>query len=220
MKSKGKGLNVSTKHLQIKKASSVVFLTVAAASVVVSFSIVFLNILWGTSQFNAKVQDKQEETRDTLIDNLEVAPKLQQSFNNLEIGGELIPGQQNDKKNSEVVLDALPSKFDYPALVSSINNLAKTTSVSLSSVQGTDIGEEAAQTSNSPEPVEIPITVEVEGPYDSIKKFLQGIENSIRPLNVINMNLSGTDKNLRATVVLNTYYQPAVNLNVESEEVR
>ena len=216
---KVKGVEISTKHLQIQKASSTVFATVAIASVVVSFCLVFLNILWGTAQFNSRVHDKQEDVRDLLEDNLKAAPELEESFKNLEISASLIPEQPDDKKNSEIILDALPSKFDFPALVSSINNLAKETSVSLRSFQGTDVGEEAAQSSNRPEPVEIPFIIEVEGKYEAVKKFLRGIETSIRPFEVKKLNLSGTDGNMRVNVEAVTYYQPAFNLEVTTEVV-
>ncbi len=215
-----KSLNISTKHLQIKKASSTVFAVVAIAAVVVSFCIVLLNILWGTSKYNTRVHSAQEEVRDVLTQNLEVVPDLQESFKNLEIGGEIIGNQPADKENSEVVLDALPSKFDFPALVSSINNLAETTSVKLKSFQGTDVGAAAVQKNNQPTPIEIPFDIEVEGSYDAVKKFLKGVEDSIRPIEVSVIDISGSDKNLRVNVTALTYYQPAFDLELNSVEVQ
>jgi Tfp pilus assembly protein PilO len=118
------------------------------------------------------------------------------------------------------VLDALPSKFDYPALVASLSNLAELTSVNLQSVDGIDLGQEAEQLSSSPTPVEIPITVDIEGSYTAMKKFLAGIENSIRPLDVQSINISGTDSNLRISLAIKTYYQPAFDVQVGKKEVR
>ena len=215
-----KTLNISTKHIKIKKASSTVFAAVAVASIVISFSIVFLNILWQTSQYNSRVHSAQESVRDTLNANLDTVEDLQSSFANLEVGAPLVPNQPADKKNSEVILDALPSKFDYPALVSSINNLAENTDVSLSSFAGNDLGEQAVQKTNKPTTVEIPLTVGVEGSYDSVKKFLKGIEDSIRPFEIETIDISGTDSLLRVNVSLNTYYQPAFDLELTSQEVQ
>jgi Tfp pilus assembly protein PilO len=211
---------LTTKHLQIQKAASSIFLTVAAAAVVVSMSLVILNILWGNAKYNSKVQGLQEETRDTLKANLAIVPDLRNSFENLEIGADLIPEQGVDKKNSEVVLDALPSKFDYPGLASSIDNLARRSSVKLEAFKGTDLGSGATQSSPNPAPEAIPFSVEVEGPYSSIKKFLQGIEDSIRPLKVTRVSLTGTDDKLRASFDMETYYQPAFDLTVRKEAVR
>lgn len=211
-----KSLNISTKHIQMKKASSTVFISIAVASVLVSFCIVFLNILWNTSKYNTRVHDAQEMVRDTFENNLSAVPELQSSFKNLEIGANLIADQPEDKTNSEVVLDALPSKFDYPALVSSIDNLAKTTAVKLASFQGVDLGESAEQSSTDPAPVEIPVILEVEGSYEAIKIFLKGVEDSIRPFEVTRIELTGTDDALRVLVNMNTYYQPAFNLNLET----
>lgn len=213
-------IQISTKHLQIQKASSTVFLAVAMAAVVVSFCLVFMNILWGTWQFNSRVHTAQEGVRDTLENNLKIAPDLEQSFSNLEISAAIIPDQGPDKSNSEIILDALPSKFDYPALVSSIDNLAKETSVKLISFSGNDVGEDAQESSNNPSPVEIPFIMNVEGEYDAVKKFLRGIETSIRPFEVLSLNMQGSDQNLRVTVDAVTYYQPAFSLETGTEVIQ
>lgn len=214
-----KGINISTKHIQIEKASSTAFAAVAIASVLVSFSIVFLNILWGTARYNSKVHTAQEEVRDTLKANLEAVGDLENSYRNLEIGSDLIKQQPTDKKNSEVVLDALPSKFDYPALVSSINNLAKRSGVKLKSFQGTDTGEDALQFSTTPAPVEIPLNIQVEGSYDRVKQFLRATELSIRPIHVTSLDISGSDNLLRVSAGINVYYQPAFDLSLTEKEV-
>lgn len=216
----GKSLNISTKHIQIKKAASTVFAAVAVASIVISFSIVFLNILWQTSQYNSRVHNAQERVRDTLKANLAAVDDLRASFSNLEIGAPLVPKQPADKKNSEVVLDALPSKFDYPALVSAVSNLAEQTDVDLRTFQGNDLGEGAVQKTNKPTTIEIPIDIGVEGSYESIKKFLKGIEDSIRPFKVVTVDIAGTDSQLRVNVSMVTYYQPAFDLELTTQEVQ
>lgn len=211
--------NTSSMHGQITKAATQTFIAVAIASVVVSMSLVLLNILWGTAKYNSRVQGQQEETRKVLQSNVEAAPELEKSFRNLEIGDNLLTGQPDDKKNSEVILDALPSKFDFPALATSIDALAARSSVELDTFSGVDLGSGATQSSASPEPEVIPFNVEVKGSYASITKFLKGLEDSIRPISVVSIKLSGTDSNLTASIKAETNYQPAFDLTIQKEVV-
>lgn len=220
MASKDGSTGNTTKHALIEKASTQVFVTVAIASIVVSMSLVFLNILWGTAQFNTRVQDAQEIARDTLEANLEAVPSLAESFNNLELGDDLIPDQPEDKENSEVVLDALPSVYDFPELATSVNNLAKLSSVKMTEFAGEDITESATSAAVDPEPQPVSFSVEVEGSYSAIAKFLRGIENSIRPMNVKSINLAGSRTKLIVAVTVETVYQPAVDLTIQKRTIQ
>ncbi len=214
-----KDSSFSIKQSQIKNASAKTFISVAVASVIVSISVVLLNILWNTSKYNARTQDLQTTARNTLKDNIEVVKELEKSFTTLELSSKLIPDQSIKKSNSELVLDALPSKYDFPALVSSINNLAQRSAVKLTSFQGVDLGSSAEQSSTKPVPIDIPFNIEVEGKYDSIAKFLKGMESSIRPMKVMVLNLSGTDSRIHASLTVETYYQPAFDLSIEKRVV-
>ena len=218
--SSNKQTGTSTKHSQIRQASTQTFVAVAVSSVVVSMSIVMLNILWETSKFNSSVHDAQGVAKDILETNIEAAKPLQESFDRLEISGNLIPTQADNKKNSEVILDALPSKFDFPELAASISNLAKVSSVELKSFRGTDIGSDATQSSPSPVAEQIPFTMEVEGSYSAVAKFLLNMENSIRPIKTLSLDLSGTDNKLRATINAETSYQPAFDLKIQKRTVQ
>lgn len=210
----------NTKQAQIKKAGSTVFIAVAIASIIVSMSLVLLNILWGNARYNSKVQGQQEIARDTLETNVQVFEELQVSFDELENSNELIPQQPDDKKNSEIILDALPSAYDFPALTSSINNLATMSAVEIQRFEGVDLGEDALQSSNAPTPESIPLEISVEGSYESIAKFLENLENSIRPINVKSLSMNGTTGSIRADISLETYYQPAFDLTIEKETVQ
>ena len=210
----------TAKHAQIDKASTQTFAAVTVAAIVVSMSLVLLNILWGTSRFNTKVQGELEIARDALQTNLERVGPLQESFNRFEIGDNLIPDQEEEKKNSELVLDALPSQFDFPELAASINNLAEEAGVELSSFNGTDLGSDTSGSSSNPRAQEIPFSMRVVGSYSGISKFLRGIENSIRPITVLSIDLTGSSSNLQASVTAETVYQPAVDLTIQKETIQ
>ena len=209
----------STKHAQIRTASTHIFIGVAVASVVVSMSLVTLNIMWGTASFNEKVHGKQEEARDTLEQNIEAIKPLQESFQRLEIGGKLIPAQPDDKTNSELILDALPSAYDFPELATTMNNLAESSGVNLLAFRGSDEGSTAQTSAPNPEPVVIPFTVEVEGTYEDVTRFLLNTESSIRPIRVLSMDLTGSSSKLELVMNAETSYQPAFDLTIQKETV-
>ena len=73
--------------------------------------------------------------------------------------------------------------------------------------------------SPSPAPEAIPFSVEVEGSYESVAKFLRGVENSVRPIKVVRVDLAGTTNKLRATIDAETSYQPAFDLTIQKEPV-
>ncbi len=211
--------SVSSKNSQIQKASTQTFASVAIASIIVSTSVVIINILWSNANYNSKVHGVQEEARDTLQSNIDVTAELEESFRRLEIGADLLSDQDPDKKNSEIILDALPSKFDFPELATSMENLAESSSVNLESIGGTDLGSEAASSSPTPVPTSIPFTLGIDGDYASINKFLQGLENSIRPIRVVSINMSGTSDSLRVTISAETTYQPAFDNTIQTQVV-
>lgn len=210
---------ISKKSAQIQKASSTLFAVVVVASIVVSFSGVFINLLWSQSRFNAKVINEREKVRDDLKSSLDALPKLKAELQTLESADDLLKNQ-GDKTNSAVVLDALPSKYDFPAVATSFAALAEKTGVKLDSFSGDDVSKTAAASMADPKPVEIPFKISVSGNYQNVVKFIDSLEKSIRPIIVQSFNLSGDAKELELEASLSTYYQPAVDLNVKKRTIQ
>ncbi len=211
--------SVSSKNMQIQKASTQTFIAVTIAAVVVAMALVALNFLWGTAKYNDKVQSRQEEARDTLESNVEVIPDLEEAYRVLELSGALTPDQEPEKENAEVILDALPTKFDFAELAASMENLAKKSSVQLEGFSGVDEGSDASVAVPDPEPLPLPFSVNVSGEYTAVAKFMRGLENSIRPMKVVSVSLTGTSNRLQATFNIETSYQPAFDLNIQKEVV-
>lgn len=209
---------ISTKTQQIEKANSVLFATVVIASIVVSFSLVFVQILWKQGRFNARVISAQEVVRDDLKWNIETIPKLEAELVVLENADDLIKGQ-GDKTNSQIVLDALPSEYNFPAIATSFDSLAKKSGVKLTTFKGQDLGDAAPKTSPEPTPTEILFDVGVEGSYENIVKFINSLEVSIRPMKVKKLALAGNTGKLTLDLSLSTYYQPAIDLNLTKRTV-
>jgi len=208
----------NSKRALIEKAGNSMFIAVAAASVVVAFCIVAINFMWDKAQYNSRVQTEKELARDTLITNIANATSLKTSFNQLETGDDLISGQ-GKKSNSAVILDALPRKYDFPALRTSIEKLADLSGVKLASFNGNDQESEAIASMISPVPQEIVFSVAIECNYDSLIDFIDNLENTIRPIKIERLRVSGSDSLMNASLDLITYYQPSVDINIQTRNI-
>ena len=206
-----KGVNpFSSKRLGIQKANTVMFGSIIAASVIVSFSLVTLNFLWNLRGFNNRVIEARSEALTTLQQNALNVQELKQRFTALE----------EDDINSKVVLDALPSVYDFPAIATSIDKQVEKDSLKLINFSGDDLSAEAAKSAIVPEPVAISFNLTVEGNYEKIGDFITNLEKTIRPLVIDSIELSGSDSAMTADLVLHTYYQPAIEVEPETKTVR
>lgn len=213
-----KNPTIVTKQLRIKKSSSAVFITIAIASVLVSISLVFLNILNTQRTFNDRVQGEKEQVVASLESNVRNINTLADSFNQLESQGDLISDQ--NKSNSSVILDALPSKYDFPAVATAVQNLAAVSGVTLDDFSGSDEELQAVGASVDPLPIDIDFSVSVAGSYEKVNTFMENIEKSIRPINVGNIRIDSVGSNeVRAQFQMTTYYQPTVDLTITTRTI-
>lgn len=201
----------SSKYTLIKKASSNMFVAVVIASILVSFSVVSIKFLLDLRSFNAEVQTQQAGIIDSLNQNITNYESLSEDYENFTGGSDLI-GNQGDRDNTTVVLDALPSKYDYPAIVTALENITRISRVQLVGISGRDEVESAITSDPTPEPIDINMSIAINGNYRAIQRFMSTLERTIRPYAIVNVTFSGTDDDLRATFDLLTYYQPAVDV--------
>lgn len=206
----------SSKYFLIKKASSNMFVAIIIASVLVSFSVVSIKFLLDLRSFNSSVQSEQSKVIDTLNTNITNYEQLKEDYGAFEEGSDIL-SDQGDRTNSTTVFDALPSKYDYPAIVTAIENVARLSGVELTGVAGDDNIEGATLSDPNPQPIEISFSLSLNGSYQSIQRFFTRLEQTIRPYSVRSVQLSGSDSSLRANVSITTYYQPSIDL---SEEVK
>jgi Tfp pilus assembly protein PilO len=126
-----------------------------------------------------------------------------------------------DGDNAKIILDALPSKYDFPALTTSLEKLALSQGVNIESMTGTD--DEVAQTdsaSSTPVPIAMPFQITVTGNYASIQKVVKAFEKSIRPIQIQTLQLTGSDQKMQMNITAQTYYQPEKTLNIKREVVK
>jgi Tfp pilus assembly protein PilO len=199
-----------SKRQQIEKSASTVVLAMAVAAFIVSFSLVTMNFLWGLSGHHRRVIAEKSEARGILEQNVENIEPLQTNFNVFEAG---------DVK-SDTVLDALPSKYDFPALATTMESLVRQSGMTLESFAGDDNESTAVQEETQPVPVEMEFVFAVEGTYSELQDLISSMERTIRPLQIKDMEIKGSDDAIKATMRVITFYQPATTLEVETRTVQ
>lgn len=219
----------STKRVLIDKANVTMVVTVSIAAFITIFSLTATKALLAQRSYQSRVIVKREKARDQLQANKKAADTLVSSYEQFVseqqnvIGGSSTGSGERDGDNARIVLDALPSKYDFPALTTSLEKLAKGQNLTLVSITGID--DEAAQqqaaSSNTPQPVEMPFKVEVKGNYDSIQNLIAVFERSIRPFSVNQLEFTaGQGTEVSLTVDAKTYYQPEKSFEFKSEVVK
>lgn len=220
--------NLSTKRLAIDKANLTVIIVVSVAVFVTVFSLVASKSLLSQRAYQAKVISKKEAALKQAKTNVKNSEQLIASYQKFisepqnTLGGNPQGTGDKDGQNSRIILDALPSKYDFPALTTSLDKLVSGNGFKVSSITGND--DEAAQAANkvssAPQPIEMPFTVEATVPGVDAKRFMELFERSIRPIEVQKVVATGRANELKITVTAKTYFQPAKNLDVKQEKVK
>lgn len=220
-------IKTSSKHLQIDKANSTMVLTVAIAAFVVAFSLIASRSLLNKSAYQSRVIAAKEKASKQLKANVAAASTLTTAYkafvstNDNIIGGNPSGNGQKDGDNAKITLDALPSQYDFPALASSLELILTQNNYKIDSITGTD-DELAQQNTQSPSPVPVPMpfTINVDANLGSAKTLLDIFQNSIRPIAIQKIDISGGNTDLKINVTANTFYQPAMNLKIQTKVIK
>lgn len=207
------------KRTLIDKANRSSFIAIVTAATLLVFTLVSLNSLSKVYNHRVKVIKAKKLASTTLSTNdLEIG-KLITSYIEFENTSDSVMG--TSEKNSKVVLDALPPKYDFPALATSLEKILTDGGYTITSITGIDNEvSEVDEDTADPQPVEIPFTISVTGPYDKVKNLAFDLERSIRPVHVITVDVSGSANEAIVMLTAKTYYQPGKNLDVSYKEIR
>ncbi|MEK7059439.1 MAG: hypothetical protein AAB971_01655 [Patescibacteria group bacterium] len=222
-------LEISTRRLAISKANAQVVAIVAAASFVTVFCLVASNAVFKQYRYQGKVVGEKEKAHQQLESNIKAYDKLAASYKAFDsasinvIGGTKSGTGDNDGRNAKIVLDALPSSYDFPALTSSIEKILASSSLKVTSITGTDdeLNQQGNISSATPEPISIPFSFSVSNAnYASIQQLITKLQQSIRPLQVDSLDLTGGANDMSLTVSGHTFFQPSKNLNITKKVVK
>jgi hypothetical protein len=217
-----------TKRALIGKANSSMVIATTAAAFVLIFGLVAGKSLLSQMSYQNRVISTKKKALTQLNTDLSARDSLQESYKGFVagdpnvIGGSASGTGEQDGDNATLILDSLPSSYDFPALTTSLEKIITRQNLKIVSITGTD--QEATQGTNSssptPQAVPMPFQVEVNGSYQDVQSLTDTFQSSIRPFQIQTLELSGDEGSMNATISAQTYYQPGKTLNIKSEEVQ
>jgi len=226
-KSPNNGLG-SIKRALIDKSNTRMVIIISAAVFAIIFSLVAAKTLWGQAVYQGKVIKAKTNASNQLQADIKVANTLHASYSAFVgtatniIGGTSGGTGEKDGDNAKIILDALPTKYDFPALTTNLEALVQDQQVELTSISGVD--DEIAQSTNisssDPQSVEIPFSLTVSSDYDKTQALLGALEHSIRPIVIRTLDISGGKDKITTNITAVTYYQPAKSLNTRTQVVK
>lgn len=217
-----------TKRSLINKANSTIVIATAVAAFVLVFTLVAGKSLSGQVGYQNKVIDAKKKALHQLQTDLQARDSLEDSYKDFinedpnVLAGSTKGTGDRDGDNAKLVLDALPSKYDFPALTTSLEKVITGQNLKILGISGTDQEADQAdqQISPDPKPVPMPFQVQVSGSYGSIQSLVEVFQRSIRPFQIQNMEISGDESSMTATINAQTFYQPEKSLEIKQEVVR
>lgn len=217
----------SVKHLEVSKANTMVVAVIAVAAFVTTFSLVASRSLLAKRSYQSKVITEKEKAVDQLRANIAAVDSLTNSYKSFVdrpeniIGGASAGEGDQDGDNAKIILDALPSKYDFPALATSIEKMLVSRNYSIDAINGTDdeVAQSTAVTSSN-QAIEMPFQLSVNGNYTSMQELVRILERSIRPIQIESLRMTGNDGLLQMNIDAKTFYQPEKTLNITKKVVQ
>lgn len=219
---------VKNKRLGIDKANATMLLVVAMTSFIVAFSLVASKSLISQSRYQSRVIAEKQKALKQLNENNKNITSLVASYKSfVEQPQNILSGNPAgngpiDGDNSKIILDALPSKYDFPGLISSIEKVLKDGGYQLASIGGLD--DEIAQqntATETPQPVAIPFPLSVKSKDEaSSQKLLTILERSIRPMYVDRLSVAANKEDLTVSIIAKSYYQPEKTLSITTKVIK
>lgn len=218
----------SIKHDIIDKNNNTVLIAVAGATFVFIFCAFAARALISQSLYHGRVIGEKEKTLDQVRSNLAAVEELKQSFDAFQsepiniLGGNPSGDGPLDGNNAKLVLDALPSKYDFPALSSSFEKILKTGGYDIGSIGGAeDISlATSVDAAGVVQPVQIPYSFTVNADRPSTQTLLETLEKSIRPMFVERLLIQSGETILETRVTLHTYFAQSKTFELGSKEVK
>ncbi len=218
----------SLKRALIEKSNTTIVVVTSVAAFIVIFSLVAVWSLFDQFMYQNRIIGADQTALTQLQADITSSRSLEKSYDAFvgtstnAIGGDSKGTGPQDGNNAKIILDALPSKYDYPALATSLENILTGQSVQIASITGTDdaVTQAANQSSSQPTPQPMPFQVVVTGNYASVQNVVSAFERSIRPFQILTLELAGDQSQLTLTINAQTYWQPAKNLDIKKETIQ
>lgn len=201
---------------------------IAGAAFLVIFSLIASRALLSQRAYQSRVIAEKEIAVRQLRENLQAVEQLTVSYQEFVgapenvLGGNPAGRGDKDGDNAKIVLDALPSKYDFPALTTSLEKILTNPGYKIENIDGQDdeLNQKDNSSSPTPEVVEMPYEVAVTGSYPAVQDVVKVMERSIRPFHIQTLELTGNESDIRLMIQAKTYYQPEKNVNITTKVVK
>lgn len=207
------------KRNQIAKSNQMMFVWVASASVIIGFALVISIFLARQIIFNEKVLAEKDKTVATLRKNIANIPELEAQIRVLDSNSALMSVKAKESDRTvQVILDALPSGANSPALGASLQKklLAGVEGITLETLDVTPVaGVETAltegtisDTSSSDISGQILFTFSIKGTNAGFKAAMQNLERSIRAIDILSATFESQNNENVLTIQARAFYEP------------
>jgi hypothetical protein len=220
--------HASIKHERISRTNSKIVLLVTVATFIVVFCAFASRALFSQGAYHNRIISEKKIALNQLKSNEESIKELAVSYDSFStqpinvIGGNPEGQGPNDGGNLKIMEDALPSKYDFPALTSSFEKIIKSVGVQSKSIGGQEDPElsKTTEPTESATALEIPYSLAVSGPQDKIQLLLDTLERSIRPMSITSVQIQIAGQTLDTRIQLKTYYTQEGAFVLGSKEVK
>lgn len=220
-------LVLSSKRLQVNKSNATISLIIGLASFFVVFSLIGARGLLVRSSYQSGVIEEKEKAADQLKANIESVDQLLSAYQEFVqepvniIGGTAVGTGDRDGDNARIILDALPSSYDYPALTTSLEKMVTSQGLKFDNITGIDDEVAQAEPDTENKPIEMPFEIAVMGGYDSQTRLIDLFDRSIRPLktSVLTLTAEGEGGEVKLEIKGTSYYVPEKKLNITKKDV-
>lgn len=219
------------KRTMIARTNKMMFLWIAAASVIVGAALVVGYFMAERTIYHEKVLAEKQKTVDILKKNAATIPEIEKQVRVLDTNTNLMSARANENDQAvRVILDALPSDSNELALGASLQKKLIETipglsldSIQIDSKETGNIGEviEVTPVEGAPAAAAsaITFTVKVSGTQSEIRLLLEAFERSIRQIDIINLRIESSESGQSMTIQAQAYYEPARVLELHNKEV-
>lgn len=214
---------ISVKHIEVSKDQSSILMVVAGTVAVVIFLLFATKAMIVQGFYQQRVLSAKHGVVSDLKKNYESAKTLVNQYDvfasqDPNMLGAPVSGTGNlNGDNPRLVLDALPSKYDAPALASSLEKILKGRNLKIGSITITDDQSlYPDQPQSAPQYKAVTFSSAGTTNYAGGSQLLNDFERSIRPFDVNKLRISGTDNNLSLSLDMTTYYQPGKVIDLKA----
>jgi hypothetical protein len=216
----------SIKSLQIDKSSQLMLVFASIGIFLLVFSLLSSKSLLSQMNFQNKYLNEKNSALNKLKTDLDNENTLNKAYNNFIsqntnlIGGLTSGTGSSDGNNAKIILDALPSEYDFPALGSSLQKLLISSGVIVQNLSASNSAASNSSAATVSGTTQIPFSFTISGAEANVLSTLKIFENSIRPFYFSSINVSGNSTNLIFKVNAVTFYQNAQSFNIGSTTVQ